>query len=207
MWVYLLFLLGLSTDTFVASLSYAVTGIKIPIRSSLVISIVCTMMILLSLLGGDFLLPYVSPSLLKGLSFLILFAIGGTKIFEGSIKRYVRRHQQEDTVLRFSFCNISFLLSIYSDYEQADRDASKVLSIGEALSLAIALSFDGLSAGLALGSSNISYLTLLGMGFGMNFLFIILAKVIGKRLFLKKTIDLSFLSGLLFVVLAFLRLF
>lgn len=52
--------------------------------------------------------------------------------------------------------NFRFVLRLYADPEMADQDCSKTISPGEALSLAAALSLDGLAVGFgaALGEVN-----------------------------------------------------
>lgn len=198
---FLSLILALSLDTFMAALSYETNKIKIPILSNFTISFICAISLMISFVIGNILETFINTNILKWISFSVLFFIGVFKIFDSKIKKYIRNKK----TINFSFCNLNFILEIYSDYSKADIDKSKTLSLTEAISLALALSIDSLSAGLAF---NVSYeITILVFvcSLTINILFILLSKLIGC--FTSKTdLDFSFLSGLIFIVLAFMKL-
>ncbi len=203
MLTYLTLILALSLDTFMAALSYEANKIKIPITSNLVISFICSLTLVISILFGNLLSNIIQPDILKWVSFLILFGIGIFKIFDSQVKKCLKNKSSKQ--VHFKIFNFKFILQIYADYPEADIDKSKSLSILEAISLALALSIDGLSAGLAF-ASNISYISLIFiLGLFINIAFILLSKLFGY-IFSKTHFDLSFIGGFLFIILALFRL-
>ena len=200
---FLILILALSLDTFMAALSYETDKIKIPISSNFVISFICSLVLIISLSLGSLLDNFISHDVLKWISFSILFFIGSFKIFDSQIKKYIQKQKFKTRKMYFSVCNLKFILQIYSDYPTADQDKSKTLSIVEAISLSLALSIDGLSAGLAFQTDyNMIFIVFITC-LVVNIVFILLAKLIG---YFTRNLDLSLISGLIFIFLAFLRL-
>jgi len=198
--------IALSTDAFIASFAYGSNKIKIPFSSMQVISLICTGILGISLLLGTFLKPYLPGNLLKIGAFLILFILGIIKLMDNIIKSIIHKHAIIDKQIKFSFLNINFILNIYADPKEADLDESKTLSPKEALSLAVALSLDSLAAGfgVALGNVNIFAIILCSLIFSM--LSIKSGAFIGNKISDKVPFQLSWLSGILLIFLAFLRL-
>ena len=198
--------IALSTDAFIASFAYGSNKIKIPFSSMQVISLICTGILGISLLLGTVLKPYLPGDLLKIASFLILLILGFIKLMDNIIKSIINKHTIIDKQIRFSLLNINFILNIYADPKEADLDESKTLSPKEALSLAVALSLDSLAAGfgVALGNVNIFAIILCSLIFSM--LSIKSGAFIGNKISDKVPFQLSWLSGILLIFLAFLRL-
>jgi len=203
--IYLSLILALSLDTFMAALSYEANKIKIPISSNFIISLICALFLFISLLLGNVLNLFIPEFILKWFSFIILFGIGLFKIFDNRIKKFIKKRDFKSKSINFSFCNLKFILQIYSDYSYADMDKSKSLSPTEAISLALALSIDGLSAGLAFNTDIIFGLLIFIVCLTVNVLFILLAKAF-NNLFNNSKIDFSLLGGFIFIILAICRL-
>lgn len=205
MFYFILLIFALSIDTFLASLTYSVNQIKIPQKTAVIICLICSSMLTISLLFGKILTTLIPSFFINLISFLILIIIGTIKTFESSIQLYLKHHREKPTV-QFSCFNFHFILSIYSDYQKADQDHSKSLSIQEAIPLSIALSMDALTAGLAVGTMHFSFLIVFLLCFIINLLFIELSIIYGKRIGEMIHFDFSLLSGILFFLLAFLRI-
>lgn len=202
--LYFSLIFALSLDTFMAALSYESNKIKIPISSNLIISFICSLFLFISLLLGNFLGTFIPDVILKWISFFILFFIGFIKVFDNRIKNFIKKRNFKGKSINFSFCNLRFILQIYSDYSCADVDKSKSLSPIEAIFLALALSIDGLSAGIAFNTSFILGLFIFLSCFIMNFGFILLSKLFNH--FMNNKLDFSLLGGFIFIILAFCRL-
>ncbi len=202
--LYFSLIFALSLDTFMAALSYESNKIKIPISSNLIISFICSLFLFISLLLGNFLGTFIPDVILKWISFFILFFIGFIKVFDNRIKNFIKKRNFKGKSINFSFCNLRFILQIYSDYSCADMDKSKSLSPIEAICLALALSIDGLSAGIAFNTSFILGLFIFLSCFIMNFGFILLSKLFNH--FMNNKLDFSLLGGFIFIILAFCRL-
>jgi len=198
--------IALSTDAFIASFAYGSNKIKIPFSSMQVISLICTGILGISLLLGTFLKPYLPVNLLKIASFLILFILGIIKLMDNLIKSIINKHTIIDKQIKFSLLNINFILNIYADPKEADFDESKTLSPREAFSLAIALSLDSLAAGFGVALGNVNVFAIVICSFIFSMLSIKSGAFIGNKISDKVPFQLSWLSGILLIFLAFLRL-
>lgn len=200
-----LLVLALGIDGFVCSFSYGVNKIKIPLKAILMINFVTITLLFIGTISARLLSPIMPDFLLNWLPFLILFCLGMSKIFEGLIKAFIRKHNGSRKI-DFSLFNLGFILQIYSDYEQADADDSKELSIKEAIPLAVALGLDGLSVGFSIGLTTIAIPLLLGMSFMVEFFCVLLGVTLGRSVAKKIKFNLSIFSGLVLIAIAFFEL-
>jgi len=198
--------IALSTDAFIASFAYGSNKIKIPFSSMQVIAFMCTGILGISLLLGTFLKPYLPSDLLKIASFLILFILGLVKLMDNIIKSIIHKHAIIDKQIKFSLLNLNFILNIYADPKEADLDESKTLSPKEALSLAIALSLDSLAAGFGVALGNVNLFAIIICSLIFSMISIKSGAFIGAKISDKVPFQLSWLSGILLISLAFLRL-
>lgn len=138
------------------------------------------------------------------ISFTIFFMIGLSSLFQGTIKSFLGTYKRKK--LSFEYSGISFVLDIYLDETKADADNSKLLSLKEALYLAVALSIDSLASGFALGISIVQPLSVLVISFCVGILAILGGSFLGSRVLSLKECRLSWVSGVLFLILAFSRI-
>lgn len=202
----LLLVTALSTDALVAGFAYGSQRISIPLRCTACISFLCSLALAVSLLAGTLLRPFIPPNAADNICFILLAGLGIAKLFDSSIKRCIRRQKPLRRCISFSAMHLRFILTVYADPEKADLDGSRSLSIGEALTVGIALSLDGLAAGLsaALVSANCPLTILLSFLIGTAA--ILVGCAAGRKVSEKTSIDLSWLGGLLLLVLAFQKL-
>lgn len=196
--------ISLSTDAFAASLAYGTGKIKIPTASVVAISFVCSGMLALSMLAGSLVSNLVSPQLTRWFCFAMLLTIGMVRLFDQYIKNHIRKKSQIN--LNFSAHNLNFFLTIYADAETADIDCSKTLSVKEATALAVALSLDGLAVGFGAAISGAGILLPVIISLTLTFIAVKVGCTLGERLKTLLPFDLSYLSSLLLILLAFLRL-
>jgi putative sporulation protein YtaF len=148
----------------------------------------------------------VPASTARAVSFALLLIIGLIKSFDSAFKSYFKSRENISSRLTVRLFDVRFVLSIYAEPEKADMDASKSISTGEAIYLAAALSFDGLSAGFGWGLGGVDFLLLAVFSLVSNFLALSLGYLAGKALSRTSDVDLSRLGGLLLIFVAFLRL-
>ena len=164
-------------DTFAAAFGFGIDQIRIPALSALVLS---------------------SCALLCGLGLL--------KLFDSAIKRLVRRLPQPGRELSFSFLRMRFLLRVWADPATADTDCSSVLSAAESVALALALSSDGLAAGLGGGFSGLSPWAVFFCSAGMNLICILTGSLAGRKAAGRACFDLSWLGGVILFGMGLLAL-
>ena len=189
---------AISLDAFVASFAYGSKGIKIPMRSAWIINLTCAGTIGLALLIGTALRQYIPYGLTGWVSFTILFALGVIKLLDSLTKSIILNKE-----IKFSLGRLRFILTLYADPEKADTDGSKILSPAEAAWLALALSLDGLAVGLGAAIGNANGLAVFACALIAGIIAIILGSVLGNKAAKKITFNLSWLSGVLLILLAF----
>ena len=200
----LLLVTAVCLDSFIVSVAYGTNEIKVPKKSVFIIVFFGTFFLTLSLYIARFLQAFLSQEFCVFLSFMILLGLGVTSFFQSRVKLYLQKHKEGKW--KFKMKEISFVIDVYIDETKADRDCSKVLTSREAIYLAVALSLDSLASGIAYGMTiqhpeNIILLSLM-----MGILFIYMGLAIGKRLAKSISYDLSWLSGVILILLAFLRI-
>ncbi len=147
-----------------------------------------------------------SPQTATWLCVILLGALGLLKLFDSALKSLIRRRGDFEKQIRFSFSELRFILRIYADPAEADRDHSRSLSPGEAVFLAIALSFDSLAVGLGAGLTHPNPLLVVLLSFLVGCLAIGGGCYLGKKISQGHMIDLGWLSGLLLLSLALFKL-
>lgn len=194
-------------DTFIASMAYGTSKIKIPFTSSLLISFIGSFMLGISLFMGSFFKNLFPEKISIFFSFSILMIIGIYKLFEGLFKAFIRKGRKTDRPLKFKIFDINFVLQVYADEVKADFDKSKTLTLKEAFYLSLALSIDSLATGIA-GSTIIkNFMLTIFLCFIVGIILIYLGVFIGKKVSEKTNLDLSWLSGFLLMLLAFSKFF
>lgn len=203
----MLLVLSVSIDSFLASIAYGTNKIKIPLSSAFIIDIISSSMLGLSLIVGGLIQNYISTSIARIISFFILFLLGVYRLFESLLKSYIKTKLNNSSHLNFKLFNFNFVLQVYVDETKADFDKSKILTSKEALYLALALSLDSLAVGFGSSLVLINYFQVFVLAIFIGLISIILGSFIGKKLVENININLSWLSGALLIILAFLRAF
>ncbi|MDO5038670.1 sporulation membrane protein YtaF [Clostridium sp.] len=203
----LILVFSLVIDSFVASIAYGADKIKIPNLSVIIINVVSCAMLAISLLLGNYLENIMPKFLPKYISFFIFVCLGIYKLFEVFFKKYISNFSKLDKPLTFKLFDFKFALTVYIDETKADFDKSKKISIKESIYLALALSIDSLAVGFGASFLSISPLLLLIACFLLGILAIKLGCYIGSNVLKKQTnTDLSWLSGICLLLIAFLKL-
>ena len=213
----LLLVFSLCLDTFVASIAYGTDKIKIPFYSSIIINLVCSSFLGIALFLGDLLNNFMPINVATYLSFFLLLVffslfflflgLGIYRVFEVFCKKYIRKFSNKDKPLTFKVFDFKFVLQIYADEIKADYDNSKLLSAKEAFYLAIALSLDSLAVGFGSGLGYVNYAQVIILCFLVGIVCLRLGSQLGRHFANIINVNLSWLSGVLLIILAFIRTF
>lgn len=203
----LVLVLALSVDTFVACFAYGAEKVKIPWTSALVLSGISTGLLLLSLGAGGLLGKLLPAHVTRGVCFIILLSLGLVKLFDGSVKAFLRRGQKFDRQLHFSVSGLRFILTVYADPEEANQEDVTVLSAKEAVSLGAALSLDSAAAGLGAGAAGMQFAVTAVCAFEIGLLAVLAGCMLGNRLADRVRFSVSWVGGVLLILLAFLKFF
>ena len=198
--------LALCLDSFVAALALSTEGIRVPPAAVAVISGISAAFLAISMLAGQLLRPILPPMAARTAGFLLLAALGLTRLLDSGIKKLIRRSQTGSAKISFRFLSFDCILRIYADSTAADADSSKALTPAEAIPLSVALSLDSLAAGLGAGMwASVRFLcAAAGFSLCMGAASVALGCALGRRL--RSTLDLSWLGGILLVSLAVTKL-
>ncbi|MCF6463407.1 sporulation membrane protein YtaF [Clostridium sp. Cult1] len=202
----LMLVLALSLDAFVASFAYGANKIEIPFTSIIIIDLVCVFFLAISVFFGELVKCFLSDYVTSIFGFLILFFLGVFYLFESIIKTYFKNKITSRSKVKVKLFDIWLIIDIYVDEIKADFDNSKRLNSREALYLAVALSLDSLAIGFSSGLGNINILLIIFMSFIFHILTIWSGLLIGKKFAEKSKINLSWITGILLICLAFLKL-
>jgi putative sporulation protein YtaF len=203
----LLLVLSVSIDSFLASISYGTSKIKIPFSSALIVDIISSTMLGTSLIVGGLLQSYISLNIAKIVSFIILFLLGVYRLFEGLLKTYINKKSKALSPFKFKLFDFNFVLQVYANEIKADFDKSKTLTSKEAIYLAFALSLDSLAVGFGSSLLTINYIQVFIVSIFIGLIVILLGSYMGRKFVESTNLNLSWLSGLMLIILAFLRVF
>lgn len=202
----LLLVLSISIDSFVASIAYGTNKIKIPLKSALIIDIVSALVLGISLSIGSFVRNLIPGNIAVFFSFAILFGLGIYRLFECIFKNYILKRSNSQKPLTFKLFDFKFVMEVYADETKADFDNSKSLSASEAFYLSLALSLDSLAVGFGGSLISINPIQVIIIALVAGIIAISLGGLIGKKLIEKSSLNLSWLSGAILILLAFMRI-
>lgn len=200
-----LLVFALCLDTFVASAAYGTNQVHLSAGQIAVINGICSLCLGVSLMFGTLLDSWIPESFTRGICFISLMLLGFLKLADSSIKRYLRRHRQLNKNIHFSFSQLRFIINIYSDPLEADADESHDLTWKEVIFFSLAMSIDSLAAGTMAAFMKISVPITVITAFVMGVLFTCMGLLLGRKISAHCPRDLSWIGGILFIVLAILK--
>ena len=197
---------ALSMDAFVASFAYGTNKVKIPFLSVTIINVICSTILAISLFFGTIIKNFIPDTFTRIICFLILFFLGIYKLAD-SIIAIATKHKIIRKNINFNILGLNINTSISSNQEKEDYDTkSKILMPLEAVSLSIALSLDGLAVGIGAALVNSNSVQIVLFSLISDMVAVMLGCFIGNKIAEKISFNLSWLSGLLLIILSFLKI-
>lgn len=185
----LLLAIALSLDSFGAGVTYGLRQIRIPFFSVVVIALCSGFMIVLSMLGGQWLSRWLSPGVADGLGAGIMIGIGLFALWNASRKKVeteekVSRLDETSNrrVILLEFRTLGYMVQILKTPTAADMDRSGTISPVEAVMLGLALSLDAFGAGFGAALLGYSPWLTAVMIAGVSSLFLLAGMRAGFRL-------------------------
>jgi putative sporulation protein YtaF len=198
--------LALSTDSFVASLAYGANRLRISLAKVIAVNLICSGCLGAALMFGGVLSGLVPEAFARGLGFTCLFFLGAMKLLDFAIKKYINKHVNVRKDLTFSISGLSIIINIYGNPMAADWDESKTLSWKETVMFSLAMSIDSLVAGGLSGFLMMPPGLTASISLLVGIVVMYIGLFLGHELSVRKDWDLSWVSGLLFLFLAFGKL-
>lgn len=197
---------ALSMDAFVASFAYGTSKIKIPFKSAMTINLVCSSILAIALFMGSIISKYIPSVFTTSICVTMLLMLGLSKLFDSTLKSILVKSGTLSRDVSFKLFDFRFFLRVCLDSTEADIDHSYELSPKESFSLAVALSLDGLAAGFSTGLMVTNYVEIILFSLVINIVAVLLGCTIGNKVAQKSELNLSWLSGVTLILLAFLKL-
>ena len=194
--------LALSVDAFAAGFAYGTKQIRLSWRPILVINLICSAIVGMSLGLGSLVAMLIPAGLQRWLCFGLLFVLGMIKLLDGIARSAIRKYGNLDGKLKFSLFNLRFVLHVYADPAAVDLDHSKSISVAEAVSLALALSLDGVAVGFGAAMSRVSIPAVVSASLAANQVTLLLGSWLGERLSKRFNMSLSWVGGVILLLLA-----
>lgn len=199
----LLFLVAVSLDSLTAGFSYGAGRVHVKPLSLLLLACVPALFITVAGSLGEIISLLLPPGVLPFLSFFMLAAIGIAKLLESLIRITAKKYPSLTRNWGCQIKQLNIIFTVYLSPEEANRTDLQVLSPKEALLLSLALSLDSILVGMAFPAAAVSRLTLFLCASLFNLLLFVTGCLSGRLLFRILRIDLSWLSGLCLLLLAF----
>lgn len=195
----------LSLDAFVASMAYGTNKIKVPFTSISIINIICASFLAISLFLGSIVKKIIPGDITVVISSIILMCLGVYYLFESIIKSYIGRHLNPNKKIKLNLFDFHLIIDIYVDETKADFDNSKYLNSKEALYLATALSLDSLAIGFGSSLGDINYLRVILLSLIFDMVAVSTGLFIGRKFAEKSKVNISWLAGVILIILAILK--
>lgn len=202
----LILVLALCIDTFVASVAYGADRLHISFIKVIAVNGICSGCLGAALFLGGFINGLVPEGLAKGLAFFCLLVLGAVKLMDYMIKRYINNHVTVHKDFTFTVSGLSIIINIYGNPLEADWDNSKSLSWKETVMFSLAMSIDSLLAGTLSGFLMMPPVLTTVAAFVIGIAVMYMGLFLGHKLALLKNWDLSWISGVLFLILALSKL-
>ncbi len=175
----LILVTALSVDAFAAGFVYGVSKIKVPFLSVIIVTAISSLILVVSLLAGSLVSRLLPGNVTEYFSFLLLFILGLVKLFDRT------RHEEAET---------------------ADKNKDAVLSPTEAFALGAALSIDSLAVGIGAGIPSSYIPTAFLASAWIGALAVLLGSLLGRLIASHCRSNLCWVSGVLLILLAFMKL-
>ncbi len=185
----ILLVVAVSTDCFTSAIGLGGAGIKLPLRSVLIISGVGTLFLGISVGFAEMLETVIPQQLCEAISSLMLIALGLFNLLKNYIGRFLSKKK-------------GGTIELYFNGRAADRDNSKSISSGEAVALATALSADSLVTGISAGLGDMNLPLLCVFTFLAGIASVSLGWRLGRKVVASFDIDLGWLCGAMLIILA-----
>ena len=201
-----LFALSCSLDSFVASIAYGANKVKIPFLSIQILNLISTSILALSIFCGAMVRNILPGNGALIISFATLGSLGLFYLLQGISKTYISKNQGLVKKYIFTLFDLTFVTNIYINQIKNDLINVEKISLKEILYLGVALSIDAVVLGFAsaLGSINLKLVVLFSLI--TNSVFIWFGLLIGRKFAEKSKINLSWLSGIILICLAIIKL-
>lgn len=197
-----LFLAAVSIDSLTAGLTYGTQKVQIKLPAYLVLICVPAAFITAANRIGSYIFLLLPETALPVLSFTLLTLLGCSKLFESLIRLLAHKHPSLTRNWGCKIKQLNIVFTVYLSPEDANQEDLQVLSTKEALLLSLALSLDSVLVGMAFTTGPIPLASLFLLAVLFNLVLFAAGYGFGRVISTVLHVDLSWLCGLILLLLA-----
>lgn len=196
-----LLIFSLSIDSLMAGFSLGMNRIRVPIQYLILLNGIGACLLLMSIWLGTCFGIIVSSHSAQLCSMILFLILGSCKILESIYHKLTSKEKE----VKIRMHQMEFIFHIYANPEASDMDFSKQISCKEAICLGLALSLDNLAIGIGIGLLNVSGILVALLSFVIGVILLTIGHLFGMCIGKKYKFESAWLSGILLIVLAFLK--
>lgn len=200
-----LLVIALSLDLFAAGISYGANRISLSAKQIGIINSISSLCLGASLLFGNFVDSRIPEAFTKSICFYSLLFLSLIKLSDSVIRNFLSHQKHFYRNIHFAFSDLQFIINIYANPLEADRFQRKMLSWKEAVFFSLAMSMDSLITGTMAAFFKFSVPLAIITAFLTGSFLTFLGLFLGHKISRCCPKDLSWLSGVIFLLLAFLK--
>ncbi|RCX20546.1 putative sporulation protein YtaF [Fontibacillus phaseoli] len=193
LWAVIAIGLASNLDNAGVGIAYGARKIHIPWYSNLAIALISFLATLLSGLFGNWIAIWIHPWIGQWIGTIVIVAVGVWVLLQPFVEKKAAIPPENDPPI---------LTRLLRNPEEADRDSSKSLSLGESLLLGIALAMNALAGGFNAGITHLNvFYTSLSVGV-FSYLLLALCAGFGEKYAAEKLGNrATVISGLLLILI------
>lgn len=172
---------AVSLDSFSAGLAYGLKKLKLPVKSSIILSLCSAVVLLVAMGAGHWLSRWFSEQAASRLGGIILIVLGAWVLWQFFRERQVHEQMEEKPLIHLELKRLGVVVHIFKRPTAADLDQSGTINGLEALLLGFALSLDAFGAGIGAAMLGYPALVLAAAVAVMNLLFITGGLACGRK--------------------------
>ncbi|MBW4838108.1 MAG: sporulation membrane protein YtaF [Paenibacillaceae bacterium] len=191
--------LASNLDNAGVGIAYGVRKIRIPWYSNLAIAIISFLATLVSGFFGSWLSSWIHPWIGQLLGTVVIVGVGVWVLLQPFLEKKITSVQEED---------VNPLTRLLRNPEEADKDSSKSINLGESVVLGIALAMNALAGGFNAGITHLNvWYTSLSVGL-FSYLLLAACAGFGEKFAAEKFGNrATVISGLLLILIGIHQLF
>lgn len=191
--------LASNLDNAGVGIAYGVRKIRIPWYSNLAIAIISFLATLVSGFFGSWLSSWIHPWIGQLLGTVVIVGVGVWVLLQPFLEKKITSVQEDD---------VNPLTRLLRNPEEADKDSSKSISLGESVVLGIALAMNALAGGFNAGITHLNvWYTSLSVGL-FSYLLLAACAGFGEKVAAEKFGNrATVISGLLLILIGIHQLF
>lgn len=200
----LLLVLAVCIDAFFTAFSYGSSKIKLTFTSAFIVSLIGAVALMVSIFFSDVIGEIIPETAGNIMGFITLLLLGLVTLFKDIIKNLLRQSENGKRIC-FKYGGFGLVVEICIDGLKADTDNSKIITYNEAITLGVALSLDSLVSGVGAGFLGVNMWFVACSALVFCMMALMTGYFAGRILSSKSSKDRSWISGVILIVIAILK--